>query len=141
MKRIGGNTGWYFGTFLWKIRGFVDKMIGGPGLSRGRRNVDSIAVGDCLDFWRVVAVDEHRLLLKAEMLAPGEALLEFRIEVLPGGTNELRMTPIFEPRGIWGQLYWWLIAPSHSLMFGSMLKQIAKAAGARVLSGPTYVKG
>lgn len=140
VKRIGGNTGWYFGTFFWKIRGFIDKLIGGPGLSRGRRHVDSIAVGDCLDFWRVVGVDEQRLLLKAEMLAPGEAFLEFRIQVLSNGTNELRMTPIFAPHGIWGQLYWLLIAPSHSLMFGSMLKQMAKAAGARVISGPTYVK-
>lgn len=141
VKRIGGNTGWYFGTFLWKIRGFIDKLLGGPGLSRGRRHVDSIDVGDCLDFWRVVAVDEQHLLLKAEMLAPGEALLEFRIKVLPDGTNELRMTPSFEPRGIWGQIYWWIIAPSHSLMFGSMLKQMAREAGARVLSGPNYVKG
>lgn len=140
VKRIGGNTGWYFGTFFWKIRGFIDKLIGGPGLSRGRRHVDSIAVGDCLDFWRVVGVDDQRLLLKAEMLAPGEALLEFRIQVLSDGTNELRMSPIFQPHGFWGQLYWWLIAPSHSLMFGSMLKQMAKAAGARVLSGPTYIK-
>ncbi len=141
VKSIGGNTGWYFGTFLWRIRGFVDKLFGGPGLSRGRRHVDSIAVGDCLDFWRVVAVDDRRLLLKAEMLAPGKALLEFNIEVLPDGTNKLQMTPSFEPRGIWGQLYWWVIAPSHSLMFGSMLKQMAKASDARVLKGPTCVKG
>lgn len=141
VKSIGGNTGWYFGTVLWRIRGFVDKLLGGPGLSRGRRHVDSIDVGDCLDFWRVVAVDEQRLLLKAEMLAPGKAMLEFQIQVLPDGTNELRMTPSFEPRGILGQLYWWIIAPSHSLMFGSMLKQMAKAADVRVLKGPTSIKG
>ena len=141
VKSIGGNTGWYFGTFLWRIRGFVDKLLGGPGLSRGRRHVDSISAGDCLDFWRVVAVDDQRLLLKAEMLAPGKAMLEFQIKVLPDGTNELRMSPSFEPRGIWGQIYWWIIAPSHSLMFGSMLKQMAKAADVRVLKGPTYVKG
>lgn len=140
VKRIGGNTGWYFGTFLWKIRGFVDKLIGGPGHSRGRRHLDSLAVGDCLDFWRVVALDESRLLLRAEMLAPGEAFLEFRIKVLPDGSNELRMIPSFEPHGMWGQIYWGIIAPSHALMFGSMLKQMAKAAGARVLSGPTCVK-
>ena len=141
VKSIGGNTGWFFGTFLWRIRGFIDKMLGGPGLSRGRRHIDSIAVGDCLDFWRVVAVDEQNLLLKAEMLAPGKALLEFRMQVLPDGTNELRMTPSFEPRGLLGRLYWWIIAPSHSLMFGTMLKQMAKAANASVLKGPTYVKG
>ncbi len=141
VKRIGGNTGWYFGTFLWKVRGFVDKLLGGPGLSRGRRQLDSIAIGDCLDFWRVVAVEENkRLLLRAEMLAPGEAFLEFRFDVLEDGTNELRMIPSFEPHGIWGRVYWWIIAPSHALMFGSMLKQMVKAAGARVLSGPTSVK-
>jgi uncharacterized protein YbjT (DUF2867 family) len=141
VKRIGGNTGWYFGTFLWKIRGFVDKLIGGPGLARGRRHLDSIATGDCLDFWRVVAIDEcSRLLLRAEMLAPGEAFLEFRVQILADGTNELRMTPSFEPHGVWGRIYWAMIAPSHSLMFGSMLRQMAKAAGARVLSGPSYVR-
>jgi len=141
VKGIGGNTGWYFGTFLWKIRGFVDKVLGGPGLSRGRRRLGSLGVGDSLDFWRVVAVEEcNRLLLKAEMLAPGEAFLEFRIEVLPDGTNELRMTPSFEPHGVWGRIYWWIIAPSHSLMFGFMLKQMAKVAGAAVLSGPSCVK-
>lgn len=141
VKRIGGNTGWYFGTFLWKVRGFVDKLLGGPGLSRGRRHVDSLAVGDCLDFWRVVAVDEgRRLLLRAEMLAPGEALMEFRIRVLPDGGNELQMSPSFAPRGFWGQVYWWIIAPSHSLMFGTMLKQMAKAADVKVLSGPSRIK-
>jgi hypothetical protein len=141
VKRIGGNTGWYFGTFLWQMRGFVDKLIGGSGLSRGRRHVDSVVMGDSLDFWRVVAVEECcRLLLRAEMLAPGEAYLEFRVQVLPDGSTELRMTPSFEPRGIWGRIYWWIIAPSHSLLFRPMLKQMAKAAGARILSGPTFIE-
>ncbi len=141
VKRIGGNTGWYFGTFLWKMRGFVDKLIGGPGLSRGRRRVDSVGIGDNLDFWRVVAVEERsRLLLRAEMLAPGEAYLEFRVQVLADGSNELRMTPSFEPHGFWGKVYWLIIAPSHSLLFGTMLKQMAKTAGAHVLSGPSCIK-
>ena len=141
VKRIGGNTGWYFGTFLWKIRGFVDKILGGPGLSRGRRRFDSVEVGDSLDFWRVVAVEECcRLLLRAEMLAPGEAFLEFRVKELTDGSSELRMTPSFEPHGFWGRVYWWIIAPSHSLMFGFMLKQMVKTAGARILNGPTCVK-
>lgn len=141
VKRIGGNTGWYFGTFLWKIRGFVDKLLGGPGASRGRRHIDTVEVGDSLDFWRVVAVEENaRLLLRAEMLAPGEAFLEFRVQELPDGANELRMIPSFEPHGFWGRVYWWIIAPSHSVMFGFMLKQMVKTAGARVLSGPTCVK-
>jgi uncharacterized protein YbjT (DUF2867 family) len=140
VKRIGGNTGWYCGTCLWQLRGFVDEMLGGPGLSRGRRHVDSVNMGDHLDFWRVVAVEEPcHLLLRAEMLAPGEAFLEFRVQVLQDGSTELRMTPSFEPRGIWGRVYWGLIAPSHSLLFRSTLKQMAKAAGVRILSGPSWV--
>jgi hypothetical protein len=142
VKRIGGNTGWYFGTCLWRMRGLVDELLGGPGLSRGRRQVDSVAMGDHLDFWRVVAVEEPcRLLLRAEMLAPGEAYLDFRLGTLADGATELRMTPSFQPRGVWGVLYWWLIAPSHILLFGSMLRQMAKAAGARVLRGPSRVAG
>jgi uncharacterized protein YbjT (DUF2867 family) len=141
VKRIGGDNGWYFGTFLWRIRGFVDEILGGPGLSRGRRHVDTVAVGDHLDFWRVVEAEEPwRLLLRAEMLAPGEALLEFRIEAMPDGSTKLRMIPSFEPRGFGGKIYWWLIAPSHSLLFGVMLKQMAKAAGVRVLHGPLRLK-
>ena len=102
--------------------------------------MDSLAMGDYLDFWRVVAVEERcRLLLRAEMLAPGEALLEFQVRGLPDGSTELRMTPSFEPRGAWGKVYWWFIAPSHSLLFRYMLRKMAKAAGARVLSGPSCI--
>jgi hypothetical protein len=98
-------------------------------------------MGDNLDFWRVVAVEECRLLLlRAEMLAPGEAFLEFRLQLIADGSTELCMTPSFEPRGVWGRIYWWIIAPSHSLLFRSMLKQMAKAAGARVLSGPSCIR-
>ena len=141
VTRIGGNTGWYFGTYLWKMRGFVDKLLGGPGIARGRRRVDSVHIGDSLDFWRVVEVEDcRRLLLRAEMLAPGEAFLEFRLQAQADGSTELRMTPSFAPRGFWGRVYWWIIAPSHSLMFGSMLRQMAKTAGAGVLSGPSCVK-
>lgn len=142
VKRIGGDNGWYFGTFLWKMRGLMDEICGGPGLSRGRRHVLTVAAGDHLDFWRVVEVEErHRLLLRAEMLAPGEALLEFQVRRLEDGTTELRMTPSFEPRGFWGRVYWWLIAPSHSLVFRPMLKQMARAAGVRILSGPSLIHG
>jgi uncharacterized protein YbjT (DUF2867 family) len=142
VKRIGGNTGWYFGTFLWQLRGFVDELLGGPGSSRGRRHGDTVAMGDHLDFWRVVAVEEcSRLLLRAEMLAPGEAFLEIRIQALPDGASELRMIPSFEPHGIWGRIYWMFIAPSHTLVFKSMLKRMAKAAGARVIRGPSCISG
>jgi len=141
VKRIGGDHGWYVGTFLWQMRGFVDEILGGPGLSRGRRQVDAISLGDHLDFWRVVGVEEpNNLLLRAEMLAPGEAFLEFRIIARPDGATDLRMIPSFLPRGFWGKLYWSLIAPSHILLFRSMLQQMAKAANARILAGPSRVK-
>lgn len=137
VKRIGGDHGWYFGTFLWQLRGLVDELLGGPGLSRGRRHVDQVGLGDHLDFWRVVAVEAPtRLLLRAEMLAPGEALLEFSIIARPDGASELRMIPSFRPRGWWGKLYWLMIAPSHDLMFRAMLRQMAKAARARIIGGP-----
>ena len=137
VKRIGGDNGWYFGTFLWQMRGLLDELLGGPGLSRGRRRVDHVMLGDHLDFWRVVAVEEpHHLLLRAEMLAPGDAYLEFRIRDLADGSSELRMIPSFRPRGRWGRLYWWLIAPSHALVFPAMLRQMAKAARARIVGGP-----
>lgn len=142
VKRIGGDTGWYFGDFLWRMRGFVDELCGGPGLCRGRRSPDTVAMGDFLDFWRVVEVDEpRRLLLRAEMRAPGEALLEFSVTPLPDGGTELRMTPSFEPRGLAGMLYWWCIAPSHHLLFRPMLKHMARAAGARILRGPVSTPG
>ncbi len=112
VKRIGGNTGWYVDTSLWQIRGFVDKLLGGPGLFRGRRRIGSVAIGDSLDFCHVVAVDECcRLLLRAEMLAPGDAFWEFPVQVLPDDSTELRMIPSFEPHGIWGMVYWWIIPP------------------------------
>jgi uncharacterized protein YbjT (DUF2867 family) len=140
VKRIGGDNGWYFGTFLWQMRGFFDEVLGGPGLSRGRRHVDAISLGDHLDFWRVVGVEEpNLLLLKAEMLAPGEAFLEFRIDERADGSTDLRMIPSFLPRGFWGRLYWSLIAPSHVLLFRSMLQQMARAAKVRIISGPSRI--
>jgi hypothetical protein len=89
VKRIGGDNGWYFGTCLWQLRGFVDEMLGGPGLSRGRRHVNVVALGDHLDFWRVVAVEElRRLLLRAEMLAPGELMATIAATIRNGLLNK-----------------------------------------------------
>lgn len=116
---IGGENGWYFGNFLWKTRGFMDKMVGGVGLRRGRTNTDSINVGDALDFWRVLYADkeEGRLLLVAEMKLPGEAWLEFKIE-----GNKLKQTATFRPLGLAGRLYWYAVLPFHGLIFKGMLK-------------------
>ncbi|MCM0756548.1 SDR family oxidoreductase [Desulfovibrio aminophilus] len=140
VARIGGDTGWYFGDLLWRLRALMDKLAGGPGFTRGRRSAETPAVGDHLDFWRVLAVDPpRRLLLLAEMRLPGEALLEFRIERQESGPTRLSMTPSFLPRGLWGLAYWWAFYPSHAFLFKNMLRHMARAAGLRVLSGPEAV--
>ena len=120
---IGGNTGWYYGNWLWGIRGFMDKMAGGVGLRRGRKNKTDISPGDALDFWRVLIADksEKRLLLYAEMKLPGEAWLEFRIDA----ENVLHQTATFRPLGLWGRLYWYSVLPFHAFIFGGMIKNIA----------------
>lgn len=120
---IGGHNGWYFGTWLWQIRGFLDKLIGGVGLRRGRTNQDSIAVGDALDFWRVVDVDKAkgRLLLFAEMKLPGEAWLEFKIE-----DDLLVQTATFRPLGISGRLYWYAVLPFHGIIFSGLIRKLCE---------------
>ena len=120
---IGGETGWYYGNWLWKIRGFIDKLSGGVGLRRGRTHPNRIYAGDSLDFWRVLLADKKnkRLLLFAEMKLPGEAWLEFMIDE----NNILHQTATFRPRGLKGRLYWYSIVPFHYFIFGGMIKNIA----------------
>jgi len=120
---IGGETGWYYGNWLWKIRGFMDKLFGGVGLRRGRTDPHRIYAGDALDFWRVLLADKKakRLLLFAEMKLPGEAWLEFKIDE----QNVLHQTATFRPRGLKGRLYWYSIVPFHYFIFGGMIKNIA----------------
>jgi hypothetical protein len=135
--RIGGKTGWYFGNFLWHLRGVIDRAVGGVGLRRGRRHPAVIGVGDALDFWRVLAVEpQRRLLLTAEMKTPGEALLEFQIRPGDAGEVELRMLSEFVPRGILGIVYWYVLYPFHEWVFYGMLKGIAKTVRGSVLQGP-----
>ena len=123
--KIGGKNGWYYGDWLWKIRGFLDKLIGGVGLRRGRTHPDKIYPGDSLDFWRVLLADKKgkRLLLFAEMRLPGEAWLEFKID----DKNVLHQTATFRPRGLKGRLYWYSIVPFHYFIFGGMIRNIANA--------------
>ncbi len=136
VRRIGGLTGWYAGDRLWRLRGFVDKLLGGPGHGRGRRDPEHLVEGDSVDFWRVlVAEPEQRLLLLAEMKIPGAAALDLRLAPKDGGTELLLLTT-FQPRGLLGLAYWWLMWPAHGLLFPAMLKNIAQAAGARVTEGP-----
>lgn len=119
---IGGSTGWYYADWLWGIRGFIDKLFGGVGLRRGRKNQTDISSGDALDFWRVLIADkrEKRLLLFAEMKVPGEAWLEFRID----NQDVLHQTATFRPLGLWGRLYWYSVLPFHGFIFRGMIRNI-----------------
>ena len=120
---IGGTTGWYYGNWLWGIRGFIDKLFGGVGLRRGRKNKTEISPGEALDFWRVLIADkkERRLLLYAEMKLPGEAWLEFRID----DHNVLHQTATFRPLGLWGRIYWYFFLPFHKFIFRGMIRNIS----------------
>ncbi len=127
IRRIGGRTGWYFGNALWRIRGFIDLMMGGVGMRRGRPNPEIPFPGSTLDFWRVVIYEPgRRLRLFAEMKVPGRAWLEFRAEP-DGSTTIIRQMAQFEPRGLGGILYWYLLGPIHEVMFRGMLRRIAAA--------------
>ncbi|WP_100628839.1 DUF2867 domain-containing protein [Algoriphagus formosus] len=121
--RIGGESGWYFLTGLWKFRGLIDGMFGGVGFRKGRPHPNRLKVGDPLDFWRVREVDEKsgRLLLEAEMKLPGKVLLEWSLDA-----DQLRQTITFLPKNKWGKAYWYLVLPIHKLIFWGMGRAIAK---------------
>ena len=128
IRQIGGSTGWYYGNWLWSIRGFMDLLVGGVGVRRGRRDPEQLRVGDPLDFWRVEVYDRpQRLRLRAEMKLPGRAWLEFEVVPLEHGSI-IRQTAIFDPRGLGGLLYWYGIYPLHQLVFAGMLRNLARVA-------------
>ncbi len=128
IRRIGGRRGWYYGNWLWKLRGFIDLLFGGVGLRRGRRDPEHPAIGDALDFWRVEAYEpDKRLRLRAEMSLPGRAWLEFEVTPHNAGST-IHQTAIFDPVGLFGLSYWYGIYPLHQLVFKGMLRGIAKAA-------------
>lgn len=120
---IGGETGWYYGDWLWNLRGFIDQLFGGVGSRRGRTNKHEIHSGDALDFWRVLYANkqEGKLVLYAEMKLPGEAWLEFKII-----NNTLYQSATFKPNGIWGKLYWYAVWPFHGFIFQGMLDKLIK---------------
>jgi len=124
---IGGDTGWYYANWIWKVRGMMDKMVGGVGLRRGRRNATELNPGDSLDFWRVLIADREnmRLLLFAEMKVPGEAWLDLRILKKSDGYY-FYQTATFMPHGLSGRLYWFLLLPIHLLMFRGMIRELVK---------------
>lgn len=128
VRRIGGDQGWYFATWIWYLRGLVDLLLGGVGMRRGRRHPTDLRPGDPLDFWRVEAYEENRLLsLRAEMKLPGQAWLQFEVEPAEKG-SWITQTAVFQPLGLGGLLYWYGLYPVHWVIFRRMLKEIAKRA-------------
>jgi uncharacterized protein YbjT (DUF2867 family) len=130
IRRIGGGTGWYFADILWRLRGWLDVCMGGPGMPRCRRAPDTCTVGDVIDGWRVEAYEPDRLLrLAVGLKLPGHGWLEFRVApVGDGARSHIRLTATFDPRGIAGRLYWYGVMPLHTLVFGGLLRRIARRA-------------
>ena len=126
VERIGGATGWYYGDWLWTLRGWVDLLVGGVGMRRGRRDPERLHVGDTVDCWRVESIEPgRRLRLVAEMKLPGRAWLEFEVQPEGNGTR-LRQTATFDPLGLWGLAYWYGVWPLHQLVFAGMLRGLAR---------------
>lgn len=128
ISSIGGDTGWYAWNWLWKLRGFLDVLAGGVGLRKSGSRRRPICVGDEIDFWRVESLEPDRLLrLKAEMILPGQAWLEFEVSG-DEATSLIRQTATFEPSGFLGKAYWYAVLPLHELIFRGMLKGLGRAA-------------
>lgn len=128
VEGLGGRRGWLFANFLWQLRGVADRALGGVGMSRGRRDPDSLRVADVVDFWHVEALHRDQFLrFAADMKLPGAAWLQFEMIPLEQGTL-LRSQALFKPNGIWGDLYWALMYPAHVFIFSGLLRAIAKHA-------------
>jgi hypothetical protein len=128
---IGGQNGWYSFPLAWSVRGWLDRLVGGVGLRRGRRHPEALYVGEALDFWRVEEIEPGRLLrLRAEMKVPGLAWLEMVVEP-DGAAARYRQRAVFLPKGLAGHLYWWAVAPFHGVVFGGMVRNIVRAAERR----------
>jgi uncharacterized protein YbjT (DUF2867 family) len=134
--RIGGKQGWYRSDWLWSVRGWLDKLVGGPGMRRGRRHPTDLRIGDAVDFWRVEALEPDRLVrLRAEMRLPGDAWLEWQIEPVRHDRCRVRQMARFHPRGLWGRVYWFSVAAFHRLVFPGLLSGIVDDAERRHASG------
>jgi hypothetical protein len=132
VERIGGEAGWYSARLLWEVRGVMDRIVGGAGLQRGRRDPKSLAIGDAVDFWRVEERQAPRLLrLRAEMKMPGRAWLEFTVSSADHGTSVLTQRAIYWPRSFVGHAYWWSVAPFHAFVFPPMARHIVEYAESR----------
>ena len=129
ISRLGGQTGWLYLNWAWRLRGWIDRLVGGVGLRRGRRDPEIVRMGDALDFWRVEAVEpDQRLLLRAEMKLPGRAWLQFEAHSHSGEQTRLVQTAFFAPKGLLGLAYWYLLYPLHRLIFAGMIRNLAQRA-------------
>ena len=136
-SRLGGARGWLYANSLWRLRGMLDRLVGGVGMRRGRRHPTDVRVGDALDFWRVEAAEPGRLLrLRAEMRVPGRAWLQFEVTPVSDEEASLVQTALFAPKGIWGLLYWYLLYPIHRQIFSGMLAAVVQQAEAEHRAGP-----
>lgn len=141
IRRIGGRTGWYYGNWLWRLRGFMDLLVGGVGMRRGRRDPENLAVGDVVDWWRVEAFEENRRVrFAAEMKLPGRAWLELEVEKVDEGSL-IRQTAIFDPLGLWGILYWYLLLPVHRIIFAGMIRALVRACEREDPPSPSAIAG
>ena len=126
---IGGARGWYFANWTWKLRGMMDRLLGGAGLRRGRRHPDELRIGDALDFWRVEDLEaDRRLRLRAEIKLPGRAWLQYEVRETQDGSSELEQTAAFIPRGLFGLAYWYALYPFHSWIFSGLIRAVARRA-------------
>jgi hypothetical protein len=126
---LGGERGWLYMDWTWRLRGILDRLLGGAGLRRGRRDPRQVRVGDAVDFWRVEEIDQNRSLrLRAEMILPGRAWLQFDVKPINGEKSRLVQTAYFAPRGLAGFLYWYVLYPAHSLIFSGLIGRIKAQA-------------
>lgn len=147
-RELGGIRGWLYWNFLWDVRGWIDRLFGGPGRRRGRRSPTELRVGDAVDFWRVEEYDEPRLLrLRAEMKVPGKAWLQFEVAPQTGPEADgakpgscITQTAFFEPYGLLGDIYWYLFYPAHLFIFPGMVRVLARRAEARAKAGPAAIE-
>jgi hypothetical protein len=135
-RGLGGDRGWLYAGWLWQLRGLADRLVGGPGLRHGRRDPEQVRVGDALDFFRVEAIEPgHLIRLRAEMVVPGEAWLQFEAKPLPDGRTQLVQTILMTPKGLIGLLYWYVLYPFHSLIFAKLVQRIGERAEAVPVKG------
>jgi hypothetical protein len=128
---LGGDRGWLYFNWVWRLRGMVDRVVGGVGSRRGRRDANEVRVGDALDYWRVEAVEpDQSLLLRAEIKVPGRAWLRFDTVPIDSGGSQLVQTAFFAPKGLFGILYWYTLYPIHSLIFSGLIRKLAQRAEA-----------